>query len=50
MWNQKPEIEMPRTPGKAKQDGTFGSVRPQNLVEDGLEEQYAEGIKSADHG
>jgi hypothetical protein len=35
--NQEPQVKMPPGIGKAKDDGAFGRIRPQNLVEDGLE-------------
>ena len=45
-WGTRlPQVEMPRAVGKAKKDGAFGCIGPQNLVEDGLEEQDAEGVK-----
>ena len=36
--------------GETQKDGAFGRVGPQNLVEDGLEEQNAKGIEHAHQG
>src|ERR1035437_8686283 len=49
MGNEEPEIEMPLAPRKSKQNGALWSVRPQNLVENGLEKENAEGVKCAHH-
>ena len=45
MGNEIPQVEMPLAVGEAEKDGAFGRVGPENLVEDGLEEQDAEGVK-----
>src|SRR5580698_1476328 len=48
MVNNDSQIEMPSAIGKPESDGTLGRVRSQNLVEYGLEEQGAKGVKHAD--
>jgi len=45
-----PQVEIPIAFGNAKQDRTFRCIGPEDLVEDGLEEQNAEGIERANHG
>jgi hypothetical protein len=50
MGNQQPQVKVPLAPGEANRNGTFGRIRPQNLVEDGLEEENAEGVKRAHQG
>jgi len=47
--NQQPQVKMPGFLGKAKDDGAFGRIRPENLIEDGLEQQNTKGIQHADH-
>ena len=48
MGNEGAEIESANASGKAEEDGAFGRVGPKDLVEDGLEQERAEGIEHAD--
>ena len=50
MGNHLPEVEVPGTVGETEKNGTFGRVRPQNLVKDGLQEQNPKCLKHADDG
>ena len=50
MGKQQPQVEVPLTPGETQQDGAFRRIRPENLVEDGLKEENAEGVKRAHQG
>jgi hypothetical protein len=41
---------VPLTVGETESDGSFGRIGPENLIEDGLQEEDAKGVKYADHG
>jgi hypothetical protein len=47
---EDPQVEVPWRFWEAEKDGPFGRIGPQNLVEDGLKEKGAKGIKHAHHG
>ena len=50
MGNEMPQVKMPLALGKAQEDGAFGRIGPQNLVEDGLQQEDAEGVEHAHRG
>lgn len=50
MRNEGTEIEVPLAVRQAEGDGAFRGVRAEDLIEDGLEEEGAEGVEDADRG
>jgi hypothetical protein len=50
MGNQYPKVKIPLAFWETDQDGAFRGVGAQNLVEDGLEEENAKGVKRAHSG
>ena len=47
---QASEVEVPPAVVETEQNGAFGRIGPENLVENGLQQQDAEGVKHAHHG
>jgi len=45
--DERPEIEVPSGVAQAEEDGAFRGVGAEDLVEDGLEKEGAEGVKYA---
>jgi hypothetical protein len=48
MGNHLPEIELPGTLGETEKNRAFRRIGPEDLVKDGLQEQNAKSLKSAD--